>query len=70
MRNLYESNPSFKNYVDDECKQRKCDIETAFTFSWVKNAYEYYLDVEKKNASMTVLNAGCGGAGAEMGECK
>lgn len=68
MRNLYENNTGFKHYVDACCEKHKCDIETAFTFSWVKNAAEYYLDAEKGKISVSEFKAGCGGA--EMGETK
>lgn len=67
MRSFYESNPGFKQYVDRCCQKHECDVETSFTFSWVKDAYEYYKDAEEKKISVSEIKAGCGAA---MGECK
>lgn len=68
MRSFYESNEVFKNYVDRYSVKHEVSTEEALTHSTVRNAYEYYLDAEKREASRIALNAGCGGA--EMGECK
>ena len=67
MRSFYESNPGFRQYVDRCCQKHECDVEKCFTFSWVKNAYEYYKTAEQKNVSVSEVKAGCGAA---MGECK
>lgn len=70
MRSFYESNETFRNYVDRYAVKHGVSVDAAFTHSTVRNAYEYYLDAEKREASRTIINAGCGGASAEMGECK
>lgn len=67
MRSFYESNQGFKQYVDRTCQKHECDIETAFTYSWVRNAYEYYKSAEEKKISVSEVKVGCGAA---MGECK
>lgn len=68
MRSFYESNEAFREYVDKYVVKHKVETDIALTHSTVRNAYEYYLDAEKRNASKIMMNAGCGGA--EMGECK
>lgn len=69
VRSFYGSNEAFRNYVDRYSIKHGVSVETAFTHSTVRNAYEYYLDAEKRNASKVVLNVGCGGA--ELGgDCK
>jgi len=64
MKNLYNSNPAFREYVNKVCQKHGCDVETAFTLSWVKAAAEYYVDAEKRKKNITV------GEPAGMGECK
>ena len=68
VRSFYESNEAFRNYVDRYSVKHGVSVDAAFTHSTVRNAYEYYLDAEKRSASKIMLNVGCGGA--EMGECK
>ena len=70
MRSFYENNEAIRNYVDRYCVKHEIDLETAFTHSVIRNAYEYYENAEKGKISVTEVKAGCGGAGAEMGECK
>lgn len=70
MRSLYENNEAFRNYVDRYAVKHEVSTDVALTHSTVRNAYEYYLDAEKKKATTITVNAGCGGASAEMGECK
>lgn len=65
MRSYYETSERFRRYVDGECKKNKCSVDTCLTFSWVKAAYEYYKDDEKRNATRISSTAD-----AEMGECK
>ena len=67
MKNLYETSDGFRQYVDRCCQKHECDVETSFTFSWVKDAYEYYKGAEEKKISVSEIKAGCGAA---MGECK
>ncbi len=70
MRKLYETNDGFRQYVDKYCVKHEIDRETAFTHSVIRNAYEYYENAEKGKISVTEVKAGCGGASAEIGECK
>ena len=58
---------AFKEYLHKYCVKHEISEDEALTHSTVRNAYEYYLDAEKHNASRITLNAGCGAA---MGECK
>lgn len=69
MKDLYERNNDFKQYVDKYCTKHEIDRETAFNHSVIRNAYEYYLHVNDGKISVTEINAGCGGA--ELGgDCK
>lgn len=70
MKELYESNNDFKKYVDKYCIKHKIDRETAFEHSVIRNAFEYYKHANDGKISVTETNAGCGGASADMGECK
>lgn len=70
MRSFYENNEAFRNYVDRYCVKHEVSTEEALTHSTVRNAYEYYLEADRKKATTITVKAGCGGAGAEMGECK
>lgn len=57
-------------YLEGYCRKHEIDAETAKTHAIVKSVAEYYKDAEKGKISVTEVKAGCGGAGAEMGECK
>jgi hypothetical protein len=70
MRSFYENNEKFRNYVDRYCVKHGVSVDAALTHSTVRNAYEYYQDAEKGKISVSEVKVGCGGAGAEMGECK
>lgn len=70
MRQLYDTNEGFRQYVDKYCVKHEIDRETAFTHSVIRNAFEYYENAEKGKISVAEVKAVCGGASAEMGECK
>ena len=61
MKEFYDTNESFKRYVDRECVQHNLTIEACLERSWVRNAYEYYKGAEKGKMSVVKVDAGCGG---------
>ena len=64
MEGMYNSNPAFKEYVDKVCVKHGCNVETAFTLSWVKASADYYVDAENRKKNVIVAEP------AGMGECK
>ena len=42
MKEFYNSNPDFKNYMDKYCKKHKCTVEEALKHKLVKAVYEQY----------------------------
>ena len=68
MKELYESNNDFKQYVDKYCVKHKIDRETAFEHSVIRNAFDYYKHVNDGKISVTEIVAGCGAASG--GDCK
>lgn len=42
MKEFYNSNPDFKDYIDKYCKQYKCTVEEALEHKLVKGVYEQY----------------------------
>lgn len=47
MKQLYEDNNDFKEYVDKYSKKHKCTVDQAFTHAMVKEVYEYYKENNK-----------------------
>ena len=68
MKELYESNNDFKQYVDRYCVKHEIDRETAFTHSVIRNAFDYYKHVNDGKISVSEIKAGCGAASG--GDCK
>ena len=42
MKDFYNKNSDFKEYVDKCCKKHKCTVEQALNHALVKEVYEYY----------------------------
>lgn len=42
MKEFYDTNADFKNYVDKYCKQYKCTVEEALKHKIVAEVYEQY----------------------------
>lgn len=62
MKELYESNNDFKQYVDRYCVKQEIDREAAFEHSVIRNAFDYYKHVNDGKISVTEIVAGCGAA--------
>lgn len=66
MREFYESNQSFHEYVDKYCTKHKIGREEAFGHAMVKNIADAYKRANKGKISVTEINAGCGAANIDM----
>ena len=42
MKEFYNSNASFKRFVDRHCKQYECTVEQALEHAMVREVYNYY----------------------------
>lgn len=42
MKEFYDNNKDFKEYVDAYCKKHKIDVSEALTYAIVKETYLYY----------------------------
>ena len=42
MKEFYNTNTDFKNYIDKYCKKHKCTVEEALQHKLVKEVYEQY----------------------------
>ena len=42
MKEFYDTNMDFKNYVDSYCKKHKCTVEDALKHKIVEAVYEQY----------------------------
>ena len=51
MREFYENNKDFKEYVDRYAAQRKITVDEALTHAMVREAYDYYRAEDKNNAN-------------------
>lgn len=64
---VYKVNDDFKEYVRRYCQKDGCTVEEALTHSTVRNAAEYYFDIETGKKSVSE-NRSTQDAG--VGECK
>lgn len=46
MKDYYNESERFKAYVDQVCKSRDIDVDTALSLMIVKEVYKYYKSVE------------------------
>ena len=60
MKDFYESNEGFRQYVDKECVEHEKTVNQVLELSWVKNAAEYYENAKKGKISVTEISVGCG----------
>ena len=45
LKNEYQHNKRFREYVDKHCEEYCCNVEEALTHDEVKAAYRYYTEV-------------------------
>lgn len=50
MREFYKTNADFKEYVDKYANKNHIPVDVALTHASVREAYEYYLEVENDKA--------------------
>ena len=50
MKEFYNSNADFKNYVDKYCKKHKCSIEEAMKHKLIEAVYEQYKENNKPDS--------------------
>lgn len=48
MREFYETNQDFKEYVNRYAAQRKITVDEALTHALVREAYDYYREIDNK----------------------
>ena len=52
MKELYDKNEDFKDYVDAYCKKHEISKEEAFTHKLVMNVGEYYFEKSKSKVGV------------------
>lgn len=52
MKEFYNSNADFKNYVDKYCKKHKCSIEEAMKHKLIEAVYEQYKENDKTDSCL------------------
>ena len=52
MKEFYNSNENFKEYIDKYCKKHKCTIEEALKHKIIEEVYEQYKETELKKGQI------------------